>query len=62
MPAAKIDDAPAAKETAHSSCRLPRFVEFLARQAAGLTDRTGQSMKERVVWKASEIVFGEASS
>ena len=59
--AAQIDDASAAKETPHPARRLPGFVEFLARQAAGLTDGTGQAMKERVVWKAAEIVVGKAS-
>ena len=60
--AAEIDDAPAAKETTHSSCGLPRLVQFLARQTTGVTDRTRQSMKERVVRKAAEIVLGQASS
>ena len=61
VPAAQIDDASAAKETPHPARRLPGFVEFLARQAAGLTDGTGQPMKERVVGKAAEIVVGQAS-
>ena len=62
MSASEIDDAPATKATADPARRLPCFVQFLAWQAAGLTDRTCESMKERVVWKASEIVLGQASS
>ena len=55
----EIDDAPAATYTSYASRGFPGFEQFLARQAAGMADDTGQSMEQRVVGKASEIVIGQ---
>lgn len=62
MPASEIDDAPAAKEAAHTSRSFPGFEQLFAWQATGTTDDAAQPMKECVVWKASEIAIGQASS
>ena len=60
--ASDIDNAPSAKQTPHSPRGFPCLEKLLARQATGVADRTRQPMKERVVWKAAEIVVGQASS
>ena len=59
MTPANVDDAATSTHTPHASCRLPRFEQFLARQAAGVTDDPGQSIEQRVARKAAEIVIGQ---
>jgi hypothetical protein len=51
VPAPNIDDAPAATHTPHAPRGFPGFEQFLARQAAGMADGAGQSMKQRVTGK-----------
>jgi hypothetical protein len=60
--ASDIDDAPSATQTPYSPRGFPCFEKLLARQATGVANRTRQPMKERVVWKAAQIVVGQASS
>ena len=62
MPAAQVDDAPAAEQAPHAPRHFPRFVEFLARQAAGMTDGAAQPVEERAAGKPVEIAIGEAAA
>ena len=55
----EIDDAPAATYTSYASRGFPGFEQLFARQATGMADGAGQSMKQRVVGKAPEIVIGQ---
>jgi hypothetical protein len=57
VPTPEIDDAPAAADTPHAPRGLPGLEELLARQATRVTDGSGQTMEERVVGKATEIVI-----
>jgi hypothetical protein len=59
MTAANIDDAPTATDAAHSPRGFPGFIQVLARQAASVTDGTSESMEQRVVGKAPEVVIGQ---
>jgi hypothetical protein len=62
MTGAHVDHAAAAKEPPRTTRSLPRFVQFLAGQAAGVADGPSESMKECVVRKPVEIAIGEASA
>jgi hypothetical protein len=59
MAAGNIDDAPTAKEAAHTARRFPGLEQLLARQAPGMTERTSQPVKERVVRKPAKVVLCE---
>jgi len=56
MTTRQIDDAPAAKHPPHPPGHLPRFVQFLARQAAGVTDGAADAIEQRRPRKPAEIV------
>lgn len=60
--APKIDDAPSAKQAPHSPRAFPCLEKLLTRQATRMADGTGQPVKKRVVWKAAQIVVGQAPS
>jgi len=57
--AGEIDDTTAAKEAAHTSSRLPRFVEFFSRQASGLAHRATDAIEQRVAGKSVDVVQRE---
>jgi hypothetical protein len=57
--AGDIDDAPAAKEPPHAARGLPRFVQLLSRQAAGMTHRSGHAIEDRMTGKPIEVAIGE---
>ena len=59
---AQIDDAAAAEQPAHAPRGLPRFVQFFARQAAGVADGARHAMKERRARKAIQIAIGEPAA
>ena len=56
---AGVDDAPAAKASPHAPAHLPRFIEFLARQASRVADRAGEAIEEGAAGKTIEVVTGE---
>ena len=54
--AGNIDNPAATHMTSDPLGHLPRFVQFLARQAANLADHTRQAVKQRWVREATKIV------
>ena len=58
---AEVDDTAAAAHPPHAPRHLPRFVQLLARQALGRTDRPGDSIEQRLAAEAPEVVRGEAA-
>ena len=60
MSGGKIDDAPAPKEAAHATRRLPCFVQLLAWQATGVTYGAREAIEQRGARKPLEITVGEA--
>jgi hypothetical protein len=46
MASRQIDDPAASKEPPHPARHLPRLVKLLARQTAGVTHRTGETVEE----------------
>ena len=58
--AGDIDHPAATHMTSDPLCHLPGFVQFLARQAANLADRTRQAVKQRRVREAAKIVPRQA--
>ena len=56
---AEVDDTAAAAHPPHAPRHLPRFVQLLARQALGRTDRPGDSIEQRLAAEAAEVVRGE---
>jgi len=59
MSGGKIDDAAAAKDAADTARHLPRFVQLLARQAAGMTHATSQAVEQRGAGKPLQVTIGE---
>ena len=57
----EIDDAAAAEEAPDPPRRLPRFVQLLAGQAAGMTHGACDAIEQRVAWKPLQVTPGEAS-
>ena len=60
MAGGEIDDAPTPKHTADATRHLPRFVQLLAREAAGVTHRACEAIEERTAGKPLQITIGEA--
>ena len=60
MPGGEIDDTSAAKDAADATRRLPRFVEFLAREAARMTHRAGEAIEQGRTRKPRQIAIGKA--
>ena len=61
MAGGKIDDAPAAEETADATSDLPGLEELLARKTAGGAHGASDTIEERVARKPLYITRGEAS-
>ena len=61
MAGGKIDDAAAAKDAADTARHLPRFVQLLARQAAGMTHATSKAIEQRGARKPLQVTIGEPS-
>jgi len=61
MSGGKIDDPPAAKDATDPTRHLPRFIELLARQTAGVTDSACDSIEQRGAWKPLQVTIGEPS-
>src|SRR5687768_11162688 len=59
MPACDIDDPSASTPSPHATRDLPRFVELLARQAAGPTHRPSEAVEQRLAGEAPEVVVAE---
>jgi hypothetical protein len=57
----QIDDAASAKEAPDAARHLPRFVQLLAGQAAGVTHGARDAIEQRSAWKPFQIAIGEAS-
>ena len=57
MAASYVHDAPATEAAPHPPGHLPRLVEFLARQAARLTDGAGQPIEQRLTGEAAQVVM-----
>jgi hypothetical protein len=62
MPAADVDDTAATKTAAHASRHFPGFVQLLPRQTAGLTYGSGQTIKQCVGGKPTEISSGQTAA
>ena len=60
MSGGQIDDAAAAENATNAPRHLPRLVQLLARQAAGMTHRVREPVEERVARKALQVAVGEA--
>lgn len=60
MPRAEVNDAATAKQPADTTGDFPCFVEFLARQAPGVTHGAANSIEQGLPGEAAEIVIGEA--
>ena len=58
----QVDDAPAAEEAADAPRHLPGFVEFLAGQAARVTDSPGHPVEKRGAGKPVEIAVSQPAS
>ena len=61
MSGGKVDDPPAAKDAADAARHLPRFVQLLARQAAGVTYGACEAIEQRGAWKPIQVTIGEPS-
>ena len=61
MAGGEVDDATAAEETPDAPGHFPGFVEFLAREAAGMTDGARNPVEQGVAGKPIEIAVCEAS-
>ena len=62
VPSRQVDDSTATQKSPHASSHLPRFVQLLARQAAGQTHGACESVEERVAREATQIVGRESRS
>jgi hypothetical protein len=62
MSATQVDDPAAPEEPPHPPRHLPRFIEFLARQAACVTDGSRQAVEERRAGKSIEVAVCQASA
>ena len=60
MSGGQIDDAAAAEDATNAPRHLPRLVQLLARQAAGMTHRVREPVEERFARKALQVAVGEA--
>jgi hypothetical protein len=61
MASRQIDNPAAPKDPAHPARHLPRLVQLLARQAAGVTYRTGETVEKRIARKSLQVTVGEAA-
>ena len=61
MAGAEIDDAAAAEQPANPAGSLPRLVQLLARETAGLADGPSDSVEQRPAGKAPDVPHREAS-
>jgi len=57
--AGKVDAAATSEHASHASSHFPGFVQFLARQATGMTHSARKTIEERVAREPPEIVRGE---
>ena len=60
MASGEIDDATAAKQTAHAARRLPCFIQLLAWKTPGMTGGAADAIEQCFTWKASHVSIGEA--
>lgn len=56
---AHVEDAPASKQPAHPSGHLPRLVQLLARQTAGMTHATSKAIEQRGPPKPLQVTIGK---
>ena len=61
MSGGQIDDPPPAKDASDPARHLPRFVELLARQTAGVTHGACEAIEQRGAWKPLQVTIGEPS-
>ena len=59
VPARDVEDLAAAEEPPRPARNFPGFIEFLTRQAAGLTQRTSDAIEKRAAREPPEIVHRE---
>jgi hypothetical protein len=59
VPAGHIHNASAAEGSSHAARHLPRFVQLLAGQTAGATDRTRDPVEQRAARESIEVVPGQ---
>lgn len=62
MAPGEIDNAAAAQLAMDAPSGLPGFVELLARQAAGRTDRTRDAIEEGLAGKTADIMMRQAAA